>query len=62
KKDFVEFGKRIGVNESRIEKLMSPFLEKQLFMETLIRRSFLSEANKRGYLMMYQAKRNYLLR
>ena len=27
--DFIEFGKRIGVMESRIEKLLTPFLEKQ---------------------------------
>lgn len=59
--DFVEFGRRIGVSENRIEKLMAPYLDKQPFMETLISRSFLTEANKRGYLMMYQTKRNYLL-
>jgi serine/threonine-protein kinase HipA len=29
KSDFIEFAKRIGVTESRIEKLLSPFLEKQ---------------------------------
>lgn len=59
--DFVEFGRRIGVSENRIEKLMAPYLEKQPLMETLISSSFLTEANKRGYLMMYQTKRNYLL-
>jgi serine/threonine-protein kinase HipA len=59
--DFVEFGRRIGVSENRIEKLMAPYLEKQPLMETLISSSFLTEANKRGYLMLYQTKRNYLL-
>lgn len=59
--DFVEFGRRIGVSENRIEKLMAPYLDKQPFMETLISRSFLTDANKRGYLMMYQTKRNYLI-
>jgi len=59
--DFVEFGRRIGVSENRIEKLMAPYLEKQALMETLISSSFLTEANKRGYLMLYQTKRNYLL-
>jgi len=62
KTDFEEFGKRIGVNENRIPKLISPFLEKQPLMEKLISHSFLSEPNKRGYLMMYQTKRNYLLK
>ena len=59
--DFEEFAKRIGVSENRINKLISPYLEKQPLMETLISRSFLTDANKRGYLMMYQNKRNYLL-
>ncbi len=62
KSDFEEFGKRIGVAESRIDKLMTPFLQKQPLMETLLNRSYLTDANKRGYLMMYQTKRNYLLR
>jgi len=61
KNDFTELGKRIGVAETRIEKLLAPFLEKQPFMETLVSRSFLSDANKREYLLMYNTKRNYLL-
>ena len=59
--DFSEFGKRIGIGENRIEKLLSPFLEKQALAESLIQRSFLTEPNKRGYLMMYQTKRNFLI-
>jgi serine/threonine-protein kinase HipA len=58
--DFAEFAKRIGVSESRIEKLIQPYLEKQSFVETLISRSFLPNADKRGYLMMYQTRRNFL--
>ena len=61
KNDFEEFGRRIGIRENRIEKIMAPYLEKQPFMEILISRSFLNEENKRGYLMMYQTKRNYLI-
>lgn len=61
KSDFIEFGKRIGVTESRVEKLLNPFLEKQPFMESLVSHSFLSDANKRGYLLMYNTKRNYLI-
>lgn len=60
KNDFTEFALRIGVKESRIEKLLNPFLEKQLFVETLISRSFLTQANKRGYLLMYNTRRNHL--
>jgi len=51
---------RVGVAETRIEKLLHPFIEKQPFVETLIRRSFLTEANKRAYLLMYNTKRNHL--
>ncbi len=60
KADFLEFAKRIGVVTNRIEKLLSPFLEKQKGVETLVSHSFLSEANKRGYLLMYNQKRNFL--
>lgn len=61
KEDFTVFAERIGVAESRREKLLAPFMEKQPFMETLIQRSFLSDENKRGYLLMYNTKRNYLV-
>ncbi|MBS1589360.1 MAG: HipA domain-containing protein [Bacteroidetes bacterium] len=61
KSDFVEFAKRIGVTESRVEKLLNPFLEKQPFMETLVSRSFLTDANKRDYMLMYKTKWNFLI-
>ena len=61
KSDFTEFAMRIGVAESRVEKLLNPFLEMQPFMETLVSHSFLTEANKRGYLLMYNTKRNHLI-
>ncbi len=60
KTDFIVFAERIGVKDSRIEKLLNPFLAKQPFMETLVSRCFLNEANKRGYLLQYNTKRNYL--
>ncbi|HLF64574.1 MAG TPA: HipA domain-containing protein [Saprospiraceae bacterium] len=59
--DFREFARRIGVMEERCEKLLAPFVEKQPFMETLVSHSFLSEPDKRGYLLMYNTKRNFLL-
>lgn len=61
KSDFTEFALRIGVAESRVDKLLNPFLEKQPFVETLVSRSFLAEANKRGYLLMYNTQRNHLV-
>jgi len=59
--DFEEFGRRIGVSEKRIGKLTGPFIEKQPLMEALVSRSFLTESDKRSYLLMYNTKRNYLL-
>jgi len=61
KTDFIEFAKRIGVAKGRMDKLLNPFLEKQPLLRSLVNRSFLSEANKRNYLLMYNQKRNYLL-
>ena len=58
--DFIEFGKRIGVMESRIEKLLAPFLEKQKIIEELTNRSFLHPSSKRAYILLYNTKMNYL--
>ncbi|OJU73894.1 MAG: phosphatidylinositol kinase [Bacteroidetes bacterium 47-18] len=61
KADFTEFARRIGIAEHRVDKLLNPFLEKKPFVETLVSHSFLTEANKRGYLLMYNTKRNHLI-
>lgn len=58
--DFEEFGRRIGMNESRIRKLSAPFLEKQPLIESLIRRSFLNEKCKRAYLLHFSTRLNSL--
>ncbi|MBU0489270.1 MAG: HipA domain-containing protein [Bacteroidetes bacterium] len=58
--DFSEFGKRIGVNETRIEKLMKPFMEKQTMVEMLTEKSFLKKPEKRAYLLLYSTRRNLL--
>jgi len=61
KTDFIEFAKRIGVTDTRVEKLLHPFTEKQPMVDTLVNRSFLSEASKREYLLMYRTMRNFLI-
>ncbi|MBN1789330.1 MAG: HipA domain-containing protein [Bacteroidales bacterium] len=58
--DFTELAKRIEVTESRVMKLLRPFLEKQNQVEVLINNSFLNDKCKRAYLLMYNTKRNYL--
>lgn len=60
KADFIEFGRRIGVADKRIDKLLQPFLTKHQATETLIHHSFLNEAGKRAYLIQYNTRRNYL--
>lgn len=60
KEDFIEFARRIGVTEKRISVLLEPFMLKQSFVETLTNQSFLSEKNKRGYIMEYHARLNKL--
>ena len=60
--DFEEFGKRIGINETRITKISAAFLEKQPMIETLTRNSFLNEKCKRAYLLHYNTKLNWLKR
>jgi len=60
KNDFVEFGKRIGVLEKRIYKILQPFLEFQPKVELLISNSFISNSMKRNYLLNYNTKLNYL--
>lgn len=59
--DFLEFGKRIGVVDSRCTKLLAPFIERQANVESLINRSFLDAGSKRAYLLHYNTKRNYLV-
>lgn len=60
--DFTEFARRIGVTESRIGKLLAPFLEKQPLVETLANNSFLTASDKRGYIQTYNTRQNYLIR
>ena len=49
KEDFIEFGKTIGINESRVIIILAPFLKKQHEVENLINRSFLDKETKNLY-------------
>ena len=60
KEDFVELGRRMGILESRIVKLLKTFLERQTFTATLINNSYLNRSCKKSYLLMYNTKRNHL--
>jgi serine/threonine-protein kinase HipA len=58
--DFHVFANRLGIKQKRRDKLLAPFLEKQLMVEQLIQRSFLNDRTKREYLLHYQTKLNHL--
>jgi serine/threonine-protein kinase HipA len=60
--DFEEFGRRIGMSESRVRKLSTPFLEKRPLVVTLTHRSFLNDKCKRAYLLHYNTRLNRLNR
>ncbi|WP_290795876.1 type II toxin-antitoxin system HipA family toxin [Flavihumibacter sp. UBA7668] len=60
--DFIEFGHRIGIENNRLQKLIDPFLVEEEKVESLVKRSFLSEATKRGYLHTLRTKKNWLVR
>ena len=56
KEDFIEFGKKIGLAENRVIKLLVPFLKKQVEVEKLVKKSFLDEATKEQYLFHYEER------
>lgn len=56
KEDFLKFGKIIGISESRINKLLEPFLLKQNSVEDLVKKSFLDEDTKIQYLNHYDER------
>jgi serine/threonine-protein kinase HipA len=56
KEDFIEFGKKTGLSENRVVKLLDPFLKKQIEVENLIKKSFLDETTKVQYQFHYNER------
>jgi serine/threonine-protein kinase HipA len=59
--DFTEFGRRIGLADKRIEKILLPFQQKNVLVEQLVKNSFLGKPEKKGYLIYYNTRMNFLL-
>jgi serine/threonine-protein kinase HipA len=47
--DFQELARGFGINEKRRDKILAPYLERQLKVEELTYSSFLDDMTKRGY-------------
>ncbi len=60
KVDFIEFGKRISVQNNRVDKILAPFLDRNNLVTALVEHSFLEEPVKRAYIVHYNTRRNYL--
>ena len=56
KEDFIAFGKRIGINEKRVIKILAPFLKEQPEVEILLQRSFLDEETMMLYRNHYKER------
>jgi serine/threonine-protein kinase HipA len=56
KEDFIEFGKTIGINDSRVIKILAPFVKIQPEVENLINRSFLDTDTKNLYKNHYKER------
>jgi serine/threonine-protein kinase HipA len=54
--DFYEFGKQIGIKESRVKKIIEEFTETPELVCTLIERSFLKDDIKTAYTKHYEDK------
>ncbi len=56
KEDFIVFGRKIGIPEKRVDKLLAPFLKKQAGVEILVQGSFLDEGTKGQYMNHYHER------
>lgn len=56
--DFLEFGKRLGLNERIVKRELDMFCEEYNELEKLISNSFLSDNLKRNYALSFKYRRN----
>ncbi len=58
--EFFNYGKQIGIPDSRLNFLITPFVERSSRVETLVQRSFLDQSARRAYLLSYNTRRKHL--
>lgn len=56
KTDFINFGRLIGISDTRINKMVESFSTEQSNVETLVESSFLDDKQKRMYLQNYKTR------
>ncbi len=56
RKDFLKFGKAIGIKESRVMKIYATFLNHRADVYSLIKRSFLNNKAKNGYIIHFNTR------
>ena len=61
RKDFEEFGRRIGLSERLTKHELDTFASEHPLVQALIQRSFLSEPLKRSYWQSYNYRRQTLV-
>ena len=62
RKDFEEFGKRIGLTERLVQRELDFFAQEHPLAKDLINRSFLSDSLKESYWLSYKYRRSILSR
>lgn len=60
--DFRELGRRFGLNEKRLNRILTYYSEKNQNVLDLIERSYLDASAKKSYILSYFTKLNYLKR
>ena len=60
-KDLLDFGLKIGIKESRIDKIFANFLNHKGQVQTLINQSFLDDRTKRGYGIHFNTRLNVMM-
>jgi serine/threonine-protein kinase HipA len=60
--DFIQFGKRIGISDRRVQKILTNLTQHSELVKNLVQKSFLDEKSRKTYNLHYQTRLNHLLK